>query len=101
MDSPLWKRGVRGDFIEIFNSIGVKFFRSSLCCHFYCHNKEEIFVQCQASTPSYATTPSYAKGLNALLILRSVPIDNPPNHFLIGYTMPLCLFLKKIDTRLF
>ena len=24
MDSPLWKRGVRGDFIEIFNSIGVK-----------------------------------------------------------------------------
>jgi hypothetical protein len=23
MDSPLWKRGVRGDFIKIFNSIGV------------------------------------------------------------------------------
>jgi hypothetical protein len=23
MDSPLWKRGVRGDFINIFNSIGV------------------------------------------------------------------------------
>ena len=24
MDSPLWKRGVRGDFIKNFNSIGVK-----------------------------------------------------------------------------
>jgi hypothetical protein len=24
MDSPLWQRGVRGDFIEIFDSIGVK-----------------------------------------------------------------------------
>jgi hypothetical protein len=23
MGSPLWKRGVRGDFVEIFNSIGV------------------------------------------------------------------------------
>jgi hypothetical protein len=28
MGSPLWKRGVRGDFVEIFNSIGV-----SLCSH--------------------------------------------------------------------
>ena len=26
MDSPLWKRGVRGDFIKIFNSIGVLLF---------------------------------------------------------------------------
>ena len=25
MGSPLWKRGVRGDFVEIFNSIGFKF----------------------------------------------------------------------------
>jgi hypothetical protein len=25
MGSPLWKRGVRGDFVEIFNSIGVEF----------------------------------------------------------------------------
>jgi hypothetical protein len=24
MGSPLWKRGVRGDFVEIFNSIGVE-----------------------------------------------------------------------------
>jgi hypothetical protein len=24
MGSPLWKRGVRGDFIKIFDSIGVK-----------------------------------------------------------------------------
>jgi len=26
MGSPLWKRGVRGDFVKIFNSIGVKAF---------------------------------------------------------------------------
>jgi hypothetical protein len=27
MGSPLWKRGVRGDFVKIFNSIGVLPFR--------------------------------------------------------------------------
>ena len=41
------------------------------------------------------------EGLGALLILGSVPIDNPPDHFLIGCTTLLSFFLKKLDTRLF
>ena len=39
--------------------------------------------------------------LGALLVMRTVPVNDLPNHFLIRSMMLLCLFLEEVNARLF